>query len=811
MMDWKRRKITQSSASPAKERICNGISISILDLPICILVEIFLRLSISTVVDCKRVCKAWYKFISDTEFASVYLRKPPFTSVILPVEKNGLCLLELKGGYDYTSKRICPKICRTPDGFSRGSVTILGSCNGLLCLAHYIYGEEQNYRLYVCNPLLGEYVMLPQPKVDKRIREEVYGFGFSPKTDQYKLFRIITRKWRVGKTEAQVCTVGIGNDWRVLRENAPFPLARKCLGEILSTVQICEVTLKGALHWISGDLSKPDFIYSFDIGEEKVRLVPHPHGMVERNRWTSLGVLHDCLCVFQVTRSSPGMDIWRMMKYGEVESWTRETIMDSCLPQDLEYRRPYHPTLIWKTSEMLMCPDYGPLICYNIEEKTAMEVATKVDRRFRSLPVPFHPCFLSLIDVLEAGHVEGVGGELNFVMGCTRDEITSPNNKRNAGTSIMDLPTFILVNILSRVPSITILCIKSVCKTWYRFISDPHFADTYFTARRSVNLVLSTRDSACSFLELKAGDNNDNQLNYKSGLPARLSDDRVAFLGSCNGLICFSVSSNSMPNYSVLFICNLLLRKFSPIPIPKVEKNIREDVYGFGYSPLTGHYKILRIFTKKWHPGKSEAHVCTIGSDKDWRVIENHTPFPMGRKWSEFSNVAHLSGAAVNGALHWIVENSQNPDFIYSFDLCDEEVHQVPPPPYMGKRSSWTSLGVLRDCLCVYHTICPANLDIWSMKDYGVGSSWTKESFSADHIPVGLANHAVLPILTWRSGELLMQVDSGPLISYCPKSKKCNVLQIESDFGGCFIAAPHFPSFLSPKTALKECHLVSSK
>lgn len=231
-----------------------------------------------------------------------------------------------------------------------------------------------------------------------------------------------------------------------------------------------------------------------------------------------------------------------------------------------------------------------------------------------------------------------------------------------------------------------------------------------------------------------------------------------------------------------------------------MEKSIQEDVYGFGFSPVTGHYKVFRILTKKWHPGKSEAYVYTVGSDKGWRVIENHTQFPMAKKWSGVNCTARLCEATLNGALHWIIEDFQNRDFIYSFDMCDEEVNPVPPTPFMEERSCWTSLGVLRDCRCVFHTICPPNLDIWSMKDYGVVSSWTKESFLADYVPVGLMNNAVLPILTWRNGELLICVDSGPLISYCPTAKKCSILKVEPDADGRFIAALH-PSFLS----LKDC------
>ncbi|KAL3510504.1 hypothetical protein ACH5RR_029905 [Cinchona calisaya] len=781
------------------------ISDSILDVPLCIWIEIFSRLPISTILRCKSVCKDWYTFISsDIDFANDYSSNAPFTSLVISIAKSPLCLLELKADYNYCRRENWPKSFPIPSWFSRGYVTVFGSCKGLLCLSHCLYAIEE-YGLYVCNPLLGEYALLPHPKPDRKVSEEAYGFGFCPETGEYKVLRILMRGWCLGQTEAQVCTVGVDDDWRVLMENAPFPHARK-LGHIATDRhRICEVTVNGALHWITEDLVRPDFLYSFDIGEEKVRSVPQPRGVVVRNGWTSLGVLRGCLCIYQ-SASPPQFDIWWMKEYGVVESWTKESILYSSIPHSpLD---PYYPIVVWKDGEVLIHSDLGSLLSYNPEEEISTDVTLNRKHCRCFSAVPYVPCFLSLKDVMKTGQVEGVRGKLNFVMEPKKSKGASANKHWNATTAIQDLPTYILVDIFSRIPRTTIISMKRICKTWYNLISDPHFGNTYFATQCTVSLVLSGRNFISSFPKLRTDCDYNAQTNREKILitPADFSGDRGTLLGSCNGLICFSIISNSKQSCT-LYIFNPQLKECARLPQPKVEKIIRDDVYGFGFCPATGHYKVLRILTKKWQRGKSEAQVHTIGIDDCWRNIGENCHFPMAKKWPEHLNKARICEVTLMGALHWIVEDSHAPEFLYSFDMDEEEVCPIPPPPIVGERNCWTSLGVLRDCLCLFHSICPLNIDIWWMRDYGVVSSWTKESILADYIPVGLEVRAVLPILVWKNDEILMSTDCGPLISYCPRDEKCTEVGIEHDVEGYSTAAPYFPSFLSLKAAMKGGHL----
>ncbi|KAL2493525.1 uncharacterized protein Fot_37282 [Forsythia ovata] len=118
-----------------------------------------------------------------------------------------------------------------------------------------------------CNPALGENILLPRSKNEKRILISSYGYGFRQSTGRYNVIRIVHESYlsHPNKTEGGVITIGIDNKWRAIG-SAPLRLHEFFF----------KVTLNGALHWIIYDLMKPDFIYSFNIGKENVQTIAPP-------------------------------------------------------------------------------------------------------------------------------------------------------------------------------------------------------------------------------------------------------------------------------------------------------------------------------------------------------------------------------------------------------------------------------------------------------------------------------------------------------------------------------------------------------
>ncbi|KAK4357921.1 hypothetical protein RND71_023531 [Anisodus tanguticus] len=174
-----------------------GIRISdvtIMDLPRVIMVEILSRLPIKSIFCCKTVCKLW------------------------PIE-------------------LSPKFHLPPLGWN---MFLISSCNGFICLLN---GKpyDENHSVYINNPFFGQYFKLKLPEWEKNVSRVTYGFCFSEASGQYKLLRLVARKFEgcPEVSELEVYTVGVDEKWRNVRE-VPCPVWHR----------FDKVYVSGALHWM---------------------------------------------------------------------------------------------------------------------------------------------------------------------------------------------------------------------------------------------------------------------------------------------------------------------------------------------------------------------------------------------------------------------------------------------------------------------------------------------------------------------------------------------------------------------------------
>ena len=83
----------------------------------------------------------------------------------------------------------------------------------------------------------------------------------------------------------------------------------------------------------------------------------------------------------------------------------------------------------------------------------------------------------------------------------------------------------------------------------------------------------------------------------------------------------------------------------------------------------------------------------------------------------------------INGALHWVAfrfSDNNIHNFVLVFDLGEEVFHEILLPDFRGHRGLMSgSISVYRNSIAFFQK---GNdfLHIWAMKEYGVGSSWTK-------------------------------------------------------------------------------------
>ncbi|XP_059650515.1 F-box protein At3g07870-like [Cornus florida] len=341
-------------------------------------------------------------------------------------------------------------------------------------------------------------------------------------------------------------------------------------------------------------------------------------------------------------------------------------------------------------------------------------------------------------------------------------------------SSVVDLPSSIAVDIEEEKES-SVVDLPWVCKNWQYLILQDH---PYFTKIRlsrpnlTTDIVFWGRDEEFFYLlDLSEVSNyvGPMRLRIKFNF-SNLSIPHLENVGSCNGLICLNDSHN-------VYISNPILGECVALPKPIIESNPFGVRYLFGFSPTTGHYKVLR-FIRNCTGYYSETEVYTLGT-VTWRYVGRL--LPPGQR-AETVNL--------NGAIHWMTPGDKANKKIFSFDVAEEQIRLIPPPNFFTHNTynRRMGLGVLGNCLCISFNSdnnysCNGHyLDMWSMKEYGVAESWTKVRILRTSIPSGmegsLAHHCLYPITLWKDGEILFESDLHILLSYNPKNGRFTALKV---------------------------------
>jgi F-box interacting protein len=187
---------------------------------------------------------------------------------------------------------------------------IVGSCNGIICLA-------RDPLVVLWNPSIRKVKELPPFENPDICQHMTYGFGYDYVTDDYKVVAFLgycgLRDSSTGdlvlKAEVKVNTLGT-NFWRNIQD---FPF------DSLPDISSGGKFVSGAINWLASTSwnEGPYFIVSLDLGNESYqKILPPDYGEVHVIA-LSLGVLRDCLCMIS------GHDIWIMKEYGNQESWTK--------------------------------------------------------------------------------------------------------------------------------------------------------------------------------------------------------------------------------------------------------------------------------------------------------------------------------------------------------------------------------------------------------------------------------------------------------------------------------------------------------
>lgn len=303
-----------------------------------IIVEIFQRLPLKSLVKCMCVCKPWKSLITDHTFISNHLtRNPNNTSFFLHLGHKS----EIHHHHHHSlhhsndlNNNVVPLKCPLLH------TQLVGTCNGLVCQAHYTPLNLAN--ILIWNPSIHKYKVLPKPTKIFTVEDTNYkryvifiGFGFDSINNDFKVVRLMTLDNKQQETTPKVEVYSLlSNSWRIITFKSPPP-------KILISLHVkyrSQMFVNGKIHWVVSKLSNDgeinNFVLSFDVSKEKFGELMLPQRLKINQPPSEVSILAggDLLAVIHTSFSSldcKSFSIWVMKEYGVVESWSEVFHFDS--------------------------------------------------------------------------------------------------------------------------------------------------------------------------------------------------------------------------------------------------------------------------------------------------------------------------------------------------------------------------------------------------------------------------------------------------------------------------------------------------
>ncbi|XP_026415918.1 F-box/kelch-repeat protein At3g06240-like [Papaver somniferum] len=380
---------------------------------------------------------------------------------------------------------------------------------------------------------------------------------------------------------------------------------------------------------------------------------------------------------------------------------------------------------------------------------------------------------------------------------------------------LVKLPEEIHDEIFLKLPGMSILASRCVCKLFYDLLSKPSFIKNHVnrTIQSKINPKLlcfqypkednppiicsipidyaPISSSTSSLSPLLCEFNESVLLSSKSN-----NNHAHSFLGSCNGLVCLKIDrfytcdieKEDHVHYSIL---NPLTGEYKDFRTSPQLKHKHYDPftenYGFGYDSNLDSYKLVMIsdFEKS---GCFNIDVYTLKSDS-WRRIQVTVNYSFRCDDGESSRflIGYKGsyGVLFNGSIHWLgflasfPTQGKSAEVIVCFDISSETmVHMplpeniVPPIDFQGEM--YMNVGVWGHCICIACVWGSVRIDVWVMQEYGVKESWMKK-YTTTRIPAVLPGFLIpywQTLWCFHGEEILVNSCGEDLYLYDPTNER---------------------------------------
>nr|XP_027120903.1 F-box/kelch-repeat protein At3g23880-like [Coffea arabica] len=374
-------------------------------LPVELVFDILLRLPIQSLLTLMCVSKAWKSLISSPEFIKNYRKTS--SNACDTAQRKLIFSISCPPVYDCLTECSLYSVLYSPtaeatnmitDPIFASSVTeatniqhpaqksieIVGSCNGLVCIAiretrgWTFFNSTDDMCLFLWNPSIRKYRRLPHWGFDFEEYSGVvtYGFGYDGLHDDYKVFTLLSNNLRknmrrkaVGIYSQRTASWKMDEDFQKHLSLDNWSLQDTRGGHFVN----------GKLYWAaisngSGDDRLANKIVSFDLVDETygdIQLPENHMGKVSFWGW-NIGVLREvCLGLLWLHDDLKHLevDIWILTECGIRQSWTKMFLIR--YPEDpgrgFRFDIRFQPVFLLNGSELLLKLG-SRLVLYNPED-----------------------------------------------------------------------------------------------------------------------------------------------------------------------------------------------------------------------------------------------------------------------------------------------------------------------------------------------------------------------------------------------------------------------------------------------------------
>lgn len=279
-----------------------------------LLIEIFIRLPVKSLVCFTSVCKSWYALITNPEFINMHANhtnscQRDESFLIRYFDDN-----EEKYTFRRDNETFSEQLAQFKSKTPYSGCSVIGSCGGLVCL-------EFSGSIFLWNPSIRKSVTI----CVSQLKNFVLGFGVCNVTNDHKVVKLVYDPHyphpHFPKTIPQVEVYSLSTgSWRgVSTSTAPS-------NHLSSYGTHCFVF--DSVHWIvSGENEKQgkcNLVVSFDMGKEVFYKLMLPDSLANVHMPLLSITRHgDSLAALEYSNWEGSYCFWVMKEYGVSESWTK--------------------------------------------------------------------------------------------------------------------------------------------------------------------------------------------------------------------------------------------------------------------------------------------------------------------------------------------------------------------------------------------------------------------------------------------------------------------------------------------------------